>query len=128
MRRYLRHFPEAADLLNLDFAFHRIVPVAIRHIGGVGRIHWIDIGSYTAQAAEAFAADEERALEHLNREQHDALCRQLPHDAQSAVAFGLDCDGLDVRCQTNNFRLDFIQPLSHPKDFVSLSAHTFHTP
>jgi putative heme iron utilization protein len=128
--RYLRHFPESADLLNLDFAFYRIVPVAIRYIGGVGRIHWINIDGYTAEAAEAFCAHEVGALEQINREQHDALCRQLPHDAPAtdAIAFGLDCDGLDIRCQTNNFRLDFIQPLSHPKDFISLSAHTFHTP
>lgn len=48
MAAYLRHFPEAADLMELDFAFYRIEPVAIRYIGGIGRIHWVDMDSYSS--------------------------------------------------------------------------------
>ena len=53
--RYLRHFPEAEINLSLpDFRFCRITPVAIRYIGGVGRIHWIRMEDYAvAQAADA---------------------------------------------------------------------------
>ncbi|HCI52917.1 MAG TPA: pyridoxamine 5'-phosphate oxidase [Gallionella sp.] len=132
VNRYLRHFPEAAGLLKLDFSFYRIIPVAIRHIGGVGQIHWINKESYAAHAPEDFSAHEETLLRHINSEQQAALCRQLQlsHDVQSssASAYGLDCDGLDVRCQTNSFRLDFIHPLSHPDQFTSLTALTFRSP
>jgi putative heme iron utilization protein len=46
VERYLHHFPEAADLLTLDFAFYQIQPVAIRYIGGIGRIHWLQMENY----------------------------------------------------------------------------------
>jgi putative heme iron utilization protein len=47
--QYLHHFPEAGELMKLDFAFYRIEPVAIRYIGGVGRVHWVNMDSYTTQ-------------------------------------------------------------------------------
>ncbi|ADL54575.1 HugZ family pyridoxamine 5'-phosphate oxidase [Gallionella capsiferriformans] len=132
VHRYLRHFPEADDLLKLDFAFYRIIPVAIRHIAGVGQIHWINKEDYAAHAAEDFSAHEATLLRHINNEQQDALCQQLQrsHDVRSssASAYGLDCDGLDVRTASHSFRLDFSQPLTHPKQFTSLTELTFRSP
>jgi len=132
VHRYLRHFPEADDLLKLDFAFYRIIPVAIRHIAGVGQIHWINKEDYAAHAAEDFSAHEATLLRHINNEQQDALCQQLQrsHDVRSssASAYGLDCDGLDVHTASHSFRLDFSQPLTHPKQFTSLTELTFRSP
>ena len=45
--RYLRYFPEAQTYFAMhDFSFYRIRPVAIRYIGGFGKIHWVNMENY----------------------------------------------------------------------------------
>lgn len=130
--RYLRHFPEAADLLTLDFAFYRLLPVAIRYIGGVGRIHWISMEDYAVVQAAIFARDEEALLVEINARQQDTLCRLIKQhhnvDAPDAQAIALDCDGLDVRCGAQVFRLDFAETLTDPKQLPPLAAPQYFTP
>jgi putative heme iron utilization protein len=110
--RYLRYFPEAKTYFAMhDFSFYRIHPIAIRHIGGFGKIHWVNMANYAVAQAEIFAQREVASLAEINAQQHDAL-RQLllqQHniDAVGVQAIGLDCDGLDVRCDEQIWRLDF---------------------
>lgn len=125
--RYLRHFPEAADLLMLDFAFYRLLPVAIRHIGGVGRIHWINIEDYAAPQADDFSRHEETYLLEINTQQSDIL-RELMmqhHGISDAQAIGIDCDGLDVRAAEQVLRLDFATPLTGPAQLKTLSSLSY---
>lgn len=58
--RYLRYLPAAAQYLQLDFNFFRIVPKRIRYIGGVGRMGWIEGDAYPAAAC--LSATDESAL------------------------------------------------------------------
>jgi len=121
--RYLRYFPEARTYLEMhDFSFYRIRPAAIRYIGGLGKIHWINMEDYAFVQAEIFAQREEVLLAEINTRQRDML-RQLQQqrhglDAVDVQAIGLDCDGLDVRCGEQTWRLDFPEVVSAPSSDV----------
>lgn len=118
--RYLRHFPDAADLLTLDFTFYRIEPVAIRYIGGVGRVHWITMATYFAEKSEIFAQLEKNMLDHINTQQLDFLREILQmKDVQAA---GIDCDGMDVCSGDQFFRIDLPETSSDPGQFERLDT------
>jgi putative heme iron utilization protein len=111
-RRYLRYFPEAQTYFAMhDFSFYRIRPVAIRYIGGFGRIHWVNMENYAVADAAAFAQREDALLAGLNARSSKALCRLLLQrhgiSATETEAVGIDCDGLDVRHAEQTWRLDF---------------------
>ena len=117
--RYLRYFPEAQTYFAMhDFSFYRIRPVAIRYIGGFGKIHWINMENYAVEQAAAFAKQEEALLAETNTQQQAVLRKLLRQrhsiDATNVQAIGLDCDGLDVRCDEQVWRLDFPEAVSSP--------------
>ncbi len=117
--RYLRYFPEAQTYFAMhDFSFYRICPVAIRYIGGFGKIHWVNMENYAVAQAEAFAKREEALLAETNTRQQAALRELLRQrhsiDVTHVQAIGLDCDGLDVRCDEQVWRLDFPEAVSSP--------------
>lgn len=110
--RYLRYFPEAQTYFAMhDFSFYRIHPVAIRYIGGFGRIHWVNMENYAVADADAFAQKEEALLADVNAKSSRALARLLLQrygiNATETLAVGIDCDGLDVRHAEQTWRLDF---------------------
>jgi putative heme iron utilization protein len=125
--RYLRYFPDARPYFEMhDFSFYRILPVAIRYIGGFGKIHWVNMGSYTITLAKRFAQQEEALLSEINARQQGKLSELLRHrhgiDAAKTQAIGLDCDGLDVLYDEQVWRLDFAEAASSP----SLDAIFIH--
>lgn len=129
--RYLRYFPQAAQYAELDFSFYRILPVAIRYIGGVGRVHWINIEDYAAPQPNAFARHEENLLFEMNTRQRDTVHRLLQQhhiDAPDATVIGLDCDGLDIDAEGRVFRLDFSRTLTEPPQLELLSTLECHLP
>ena len=118
-QRYLRYFPEAQTHLTLqDFSFYRIRPIAVRYIGGFGKIHWVDMEDYPVEQAGLFAQQEEVLLTEINTQQQDRLRQiiQQQHgiDVTYAQAIGLDCDGIDVRCDERIWRLDFPEASTAP--------------
>jgi putative heme iron utilization protein len=117
--RYLRYFPEAQTYFSMhDFSFYRIRPIAIRYIGGFGKIHWINMGNYAVAQAETFAQREELLLAEMNSQQQDVLQQlvQLQDGADTAdmQAVGLDCDGIDVRSEGQIWRLNFPETIAVP--------------
>lgn len=116
--RYLRYFPETQSYYPMqDFYFYRIRPIAIRYIGGFGKIHWIDMENYAVTQAEKFAARENILLAELNTKQHNFLLQLLHQngiDAAEMQAIGLDCDGIDVRCGGKIWRLNFPETIAEP--------------
>lgn len=124
--RYLRHFPEAADLLNLDFSFYRIEPIAIRYIGGVGRVHWLTMEKYLIPGSRSFAQQEAAILTHINTQQQTTLRYLLNQqhgiDASDATAISADCDGIDTRSGDRLWRMNFSAPLTDPLLLESLST------
>ena len=117
--RYLRYFPEARICFEMnDFSFYRIRPIAIRYIGGFGKIHWVDMGKYATAHAAQFAQQEETLLAEINSKQQSMLRQlMLQHhgfDAGSVRAVGLDCDGMDVLYDEQVWRMDFAEEASSP--------------
>jgi putative heme iron utilization protein len=112
--RYLRLFPHAAELLELDFDFYRISPVAVRYIGGFGAIHWLQ-GDALHPPQGSIHEIEAGVIEHMNIEHGNALracCRRFnASDPGEVVMVGLDCDGIDVRADGELLRFDFPSPV-----------------
>jgi heme iron utilization protein len=113
--RYLRYFPEAQTYLSMhDFSFYRIRPVAIRYIGGFGKIHWIDMKNYTVQPYPLIEQESE-VVAHMNTD-HLGTMRNFCHHFQQCQALdvamlGIDIDGFDVRADDKVLRFDFAQPV-----------------
>jgi putative heme iron utilization protein len=96
-KRYLRYFPEAQTYFAMhDFQFYRIVPQAIRFIGGFGNIHWVKAENYLVPAYPLIA-EEDALLTELNTAKPIA----------EGQITGIDCDGYDVRTPEKFQRFDF---------------------
>jgi putative heme iron utilization protein len=99
-KRYLRYFPEAQTYFDMhDFQFYRIVPQALRYIGGFGDIHWVKADKYQVPA-NTLAMEEEVLLERVNAQR----------TAAQGWLIGIDCDGYDVRVNERTVRQDFSAP------------------
>lgn len=112
-KRYLRYFPQAETYFAMhDFSFYRIVPEAVRYIGGFGKIHWIAAANYLAPA-HPLIEQEDTILAHMNTEHRDSLRRYCHHFKQietpDATMLGIDCDGFDVRTDSEVLRFDFTE-------------------
>jgi len=115
-QRYLRYFPEAQTYLAMhDFSFYRIRPVAIRYIGGFGRIHWVDMENYAVQPYPLIE-EESGVIAHMNEDHQDTMrnyCRHFhQHEALDVEMLGIDIDGFDVRADGKVLRFDFSQPVT----------------
>lgn len=122
-RRYLRYFPETRAFFEMPgFSFYRIRPIAVRYIGGFGHIHWVNMENYAVAQAAAFAQQEPSLLAETNMRHRDNLRRLLRQlhgiDAADMQAIGLDCDGLDVRCDEQVWRLDLAETIADPAHFI----------
>ena len=110
--RYVRFFPAAAQLLELDFDFYRIATAAVRYIGGFGSAHWLDAGTMEPPP-NALADLESGLLEYANTMHKQDLrdcCQRLHatkvHDVRM---IGLDCDGFDARADDQLLRFEFAE-------------------
>lgn len=104
--RYLRYFPEAHTYFAMhDFQFYRIVPQAIRYIGGFGNIHWVHADRY-ALPDYPLMTEEHALLEKLNAGRSPKLGQII----------GMDCDGYDVRIGEQLKRVEAPAPLLNAAD------------
>ena len=111
--RYLRYFPEAQSYFAMhDFSFYRIMPQALRYIGGFGKIHWITADSYLAPPYPLIAQEAD-VIAHMNADHRDTMRRYCQHlrqiEALEVEMLGIDCDGFDVRADGKILRFDFAQ-------------------
>ena len=114
-KRYLRYFPEAQTYFAMhDFQFYRIVPQAIRYIGGFGKIHWVNEEDY-AVVPYPLIEQEDDVIAHMNADHKESLQRCCKHfqqcEASDVEMLGLDCDGFDVRADGRVLRFDFPEPV-----------------
>lgn len=118
--RYYRYFPESFDFHRVhDFRFFGLRPLRCRHIGGFGRIHWLEPGA-VLKANPFPAAAEAGIVGHMNADHGDALrhyCRQagltLPADEVPVMA-GLDAEGMHLRLGARIARIAFAAPVETP--------------
>ena len=128
--RYLRYFPEAQDYFSMhDFSFYRIRPVAIRYIGGFGRIHWVDIENYAAQPYPLIEQESD-VIEHMNSDHQDTMrnCCQHYHQytALDVTMLGIDLDGFDVRADEKILRFNFAQAVTDAQQAQSALVEMAH--
>jgi putative heme iron utilization protein len=107
-KRYLRYFPEAQTYFDMpDFNFFRIVPFALRYIGGFGDIHWVKADNYRVPSYALIAAESEFLGEFDETLLH-ALAQSIGlFKAKEIALIGVDCDGFDLRADNKIFRNDF---------------------
>jgi putative heme iron utilization protein len=99
-KRYLRYFPEAQTYYDMpDFQFYRIVPQALRYIGGFGDIHWVKADRYQVPA-NTLAEEEDVLLDEINAKR----------SAAQGLLIGIDCDGYDLRLKESTVRHNFLLP------------------
>ena len=99
-KRYLRYFPEAQTYYDMpDFQFYRIVPLALRYIGGFGDIHWVKADRYQVPP-NTLAKEEDALLDQVNAKR----------SAAQGLLVGIDCDGYDLRLSERTVRRDFPSP------------------
>lgn len=109
--RYLRYFPEAQTYFAMhDFQFYRIVPQAIRYIGGFGNIHWVKAANY-AVASYPLIANEEEVLAQMNAEHEAAMRRHTAQTDSEVELIGIDCDGFDIRVGERLLRIQSEVPI-----------------
>lgn len=113
--RFLRYFPETESYFQMhDFAFYRIRPIAIRYIGGFGKIHWVDTSRYVVPSYPLIAQESD-VIEHMNADHLETMRQYCLHLHQRAVLdvamLGIDCDGFDMRADGEIVRIDFATPI-----------------
>lgn len=97
-RRYLRYFPETQAYYDMaDFNFFRIIPLAIRYIGGFGDIHWVRTENYLVPP-------------HPLMEEEETLLAELIAQVPATTWVGVDCDGYDLRSGDRIQRHLFAEP------------------
>jgi heme iron utilization protein len=111
--RYLRYFPDAESYFAMhDFSFYRIVPLALRYIGGFGKVHWITAENYTV-VPYPLIGQEDDVIAHMNADHRDTMRRYCQHVHQIVALdvemLGIDCDGFDVRADGQVLRFNFAE-------------------
>lgn len=114
--RYVRYFPMAQAYFSMhDFSFYRIRPIAIRYIGGFGKIHWVDMENYALQPYPLIE-QESGVIAHMNSDHQDTMRNYCQHFHQYAALdvtmLGIDTDGFDVSADDKVLRFDFAQPVN----------------
>ena len=129
-QRYLRYFPEAQSYFSMhDFSFYRIRPMAIRYIGGFGRIHWVDMENYTVKPYSLIES-EPGVIAHMNADHQDTMrnyCKHFHrHEALDVEMVGIDIDGFDVRADGEVLRFEFAQPVTDAQQARTILVEMAH--
>lgn len=109
-KRYLRYFPEAQTYYDMpDFQFYRIVPLALRFIGGFGDIHWVKADRFQVPP-NTLAEEEDALLDQVNAKRSPGKGKVI----------GIDCDGFDLRLHERTVRHDFPTPVQDGRQALAL--------
>ncbi len=105
-RVFLAAHEDAAYYVDFkDFAFFRLDPVALRYVGGFGRMSWVSADDYRAAQPDPLAASAADVLAHMNQDHAEALlayARGLARvsDAESATMTAVDRYGFEMALKT----------------------------
>lgn len=66
--------PDASYYVDFkDFGFYRLEPIALRYIGGFGRMSWVTAADYLAAEPDPLAASAAEILAHMNQDHGKAV-------------------------------------------------------
>jgi len=95
-RLFLAAQPDAAYYVDFrDFAFYRLEPLALRYVGGFGRMSWVTADDYRAARPDPLAAEAAGILKHMNEDHADALVAYARGLSQIADATGATMTAVD---------------------------------
>jgi len=124
--RFLATHPEASAYESFtDFAFYRLEPVAIRYVGGFGRMSWPALEEYVSAEPDPIAPVAVGILTHMNDDHHDAVlayarARAKVADASQASMTAVDRYGFELLATTPEgpraIRLAFDAPVATTDD------------
>lgn len=105
---FLAAHPDAAQYADFkDFGYYRLEPVALRYVGGFGRMSWVSVDEYLAAEPDPIAAHAEGILQHMNTDHADAVLAYARafagvKDAVAATMTTVDRYGFDLTITTPN--------------------------
>ena len=71
---FLANHPDATRYIDFkDFAFYRLDPMALRYVGGFGRMSWVGTADYLAAEPDPLRDHAAGILSHMNEDHADAL-------------------------------------------------------
>ena len=119
---FLAAQPDASYYVDFkDFAFHRVEPIALRYVGGFGRMSWVTAADYLAAEPDPLAGAAAGILSHMNEDHADAMIAfarafaGLP-GATAATMTAVDRYGFELAVTTpagpRAARLGFEEPLT----------------
>jgi heme iron utilization protein len=119
---FLAHQPDASYYVDFkDFAFYRLEPIALRYVGGFGRMSWVSAEDYLAAEPDPLAGAAAGILSHMNEDHADAMLAyaralaKIP-EATAATMTAVDRYGFEMAVTTpagpRAARLGFEAPLS----------------
>jgi hypothetical protein len=105
-RAFLATQPDAAGYVDFkDFAFYRLDPIALRYVGGFGRMSWVGAPDYLAAEPDPLAPEAGGILKHMNDDHADAVLAyarafaRLP-EASAATMTAVDRYGFELAATT----------------------------
>ena len=121
---FLAAHPEAAGYAAFrDFAVYRLEPIAVRYVGGFGRMSWITLADYLGAAPDPLADAEVTIVEHMNDDHPDATLAyartfgRIP-TATRALMTAIDRYGFDLLAVTSDgeqqVRIPFTEDVTSP--------------
>jgi putative heme iron utilization protein len=119
---FLEVQPDASYYVDFkDFAFYRLEPIALRYVGGFGRMSWVTAEDYAAAEPDPLAATAAGILSHMNGDHADAVLAyarglsRLP-EATAATMTAVDRYGFELAVTTpagpRATRLAFDEPVA----------------
>jgi len=99
---FLAAHPDAAQYAGFkDFAYYRLAPIALRYVGGFGRMSWVSADEYVAAESDPLAPHVEDILGHMNADHADAVLAYArafagATDSSAATMTAVDRYGFDL--------------------------------
>src|SRR5690606_32075683 len=122
---FLARHPDARAYADFrDFAFWRMRVVAVRYIGGFGRMSWVDPADWAAAEPDPLADSADGICAHMNEDHADALpvyVRAYTNlgDVDQVTMTGIDRYGFELSAVTADgprpVRIAFAAPVRDPE-------------
>jgi putative heme iron utilization protein len=119
---FLAQQPSASYYVDFgDFAFYRLEPIALRYVGGFGRMSWVSADDYRTAEPDPLAAMAQGVLRHMNDDHASAVLAYatalagIP-TATAATMTAVDRYGFEIAATTPEgpraARLAFDEPVT----------------
>ncbi|MBW3610741.1 MAG: DUF2470 domain-containing protein [Actinobacteria bacterium] len=124
--RYLAANPTSAYYIDFgDFAFYRLAVLAVRYVGGYGRMSWVEAPAYAAAEADPLVGSAAGIVAHMNDDHAEALVLLCRHhaarpDTVEATMSAVDRYGFEVVATSPEgragVRIGFPEPVATPEE------------